>query len=252
MKIFISGMSTGIGKALVKKFIREGNEVWGIARREKLLTEFARELDSKDFFWSGCDVTDKTGLYNLKKEMEEKNFFPDVVISCAAIFDSDIEPVYSRAIFDKTMEINFSGAINLVDLFLPEMVKRKNGHFIALSSISAFRPSIRRIAYSASKAALGISFRGFNLAYNKQGVVFSTLYLGPVATDMWQEKKSFLVTTADNIAGLISKVIKTRKAVYYLPFIPTAIFRLTSIFSDELYSKLTGPIRKKTNHDNRN
>ncbi len=247
MKICVTGASSGIGRELVEQLVRDGHTVWGIARRENLLQELKNKFgtDSR-FFYAACDVSDYEGVLKCSQQMKKEGFVPDVFILAAGTFLDDIKPGFDIKVFKKNIDINLYGALNFVDIFLPEFLKKHSGQFIAISSANAFRPSLRGVAYPASKSALGISFRGLDLAYREKNVTFSTVYLGPVATEMWVAGKSFLVSDKGQIASEIAKIIETRKSVSYIPFWSTLIFRL-NFLSDRLYIKLTELFRPNAN-----
>jgi len=59
-----------------------------------------------------------------------------------------------------------------VGVFLGAFFRRGCGHFIAICSTTAFRPSDRGVGYPASKTALAMTFRGMNLAYHDKNVIF--------------------------------------------------------------------------------
>lgn len=239
MRICITGASSGIGRELVKQLIRDGHTVWGVARRENLLAELKKELKTDNqFFYTACDVSVAEELQKVVQAMEQKQFAPEVFILAAGIFTDDITPEFNYLMFKKMVDANLYGTLNLVDLFLPVLLKRGEGQFIALSSTTALKPSLRGVGYPAGKAALGIVFRGLDLAYRKRNVTFSTVYLGPVATGMWNAKKSFVVADKSYIATTIKQVVKTRKPFYYIPFWSTLLARM-SFLPDRLYIQLT-------------
>ena len=237
MKICITGASSGIGQELAKQLIKDRHSVWGVARRENLLNDLKKELGDS-FFYTACDISIPNEVLKISQDMEKKAFSPEVIILAAGAFLNDINPKLDYGIFKKTMDINLYGAMNFVNVFLPKFIKKNSGQFIAISSITALKPSLRGIGYPASKAALGIAFRGLDLAYRKKNIVFSTIYLGPVATEMWNAKKSFVVADKEQIASAIKKIIKTRRPIYYIPFWSTLIARL-SFLPDRWYIALT-------------
>ncbi len=239
--ILITGASSGIGKALAKLLISDGETVIGIARRKEELLKLNNEISPPLFQYFVCDVSDTKSVDNLVSDLINKKIEPDVVICAASISENDYDPVYNNSKFREIMEINFFGTMNIVNTFYPHFIKRKSGHFISLSSISAFKPSNKSISYGASKAAIAMAFRGLQLdSRNKNNNVdFSTIYLGPVNTQMWEGKKSFVVAEPDYIAKKIQKIIKYPKTTIYLPFLSTTLFRISLLIPDFLYVRLS-------------
>ncbi|OGM98186.1 MAG: hypothetical protein A2735_00565 [Candidatus Yanofskybacteria bacterium RIFCSPHIGHO2_01_FULL_41_21] len=239
MNICVTGASSGIGRELVKQLIKDGHIVWGIARRENLLEELKKELGSdSQFFYSVCDVSVQDDVLSVVHIMEQDGFILDAVIMGAGVFLNDISSGFDYKLFKKVIDTNLYGSLNFVDVFLPKFLKQGYGQFIAISSITALKPSLRGVGYPASKSALGIAFRCLDLAYRKKNVIFSTIYLGPVATDMWNAKKSFAVADKKQIASTVKHVLKTKKSVYYVPFWSTLISRI-SFLPDRWYITLT-------------
>jgi len=238
--ILITGASGGIGRALVKLLIEDGNIVIGVSRRHEELVKLSLKVPSTLFQYFVCDVSDTKSVNNLKDELLNKHIMPDVVICAAAISENDYEPTYNSQMIRETMEINFFGTSNFVESFYPLFINRKYGHFISISSISAFKPSIKSLSYGSSKAAISMLFRGLQIdSKNKNYQVdFSNIYLGPVDTQMWEGKKSFLVTSPDKIARNIRRVINHPKTSYFAPFLSTTLFRISLLIPDYIYVRL--------------
>ena len=184
MKVFITGVSSGIGRELAKELVCQGHSVWGMARRSQYLEELKKELGSGPFFYSVGDVSLASDVESIAKELYRSNFLPDIVVLNAGVFLEDFAGQFDYEVYQRSFSVNLFGAINFVNKFADEFVKRGRGQFIAVSSTSAFRPDSLSAGYSASKAALAMTFRSFNLRYQKDGIIFKTVFLGPVATAM--------------------------------------------------------------------
>jgi short-subunit dehydrogenase len=244
MNICISGASSGIGRALAKHLVADAHTVWGLARREHALSSLQQELGHEHFFYSVCDVDKKEDVSSAIAQMQRNDFMPDVVILGAGVSHCDVEERnINLRLFKSAFGTNVFGAVHVIEAFLPEFLKRRRGHFIALAAMAALRPKLCSISYSASKSALSLAIRGLAIAYRNQHVLFTNVYLGPVNTSMWDGRKSFFVSSPEYAAKKIARVIKikkikTKKTEYYFPFLPTLLYRLILPLPDSIYIRL--------------
>lgn len=240
MKICIIGASAGIGEALSRLLAREGHLVWGVGRRGDQLEKLARDLGEDSFIWSAGDISSREDTVRIKRAMDSRGFSPDAVIISAAIFGEDLhDNRYDFKEAERVFDVNIHGTMHGIEMFLDDFLARKKGHFILLSSIAAFRPNPRGIAYGASKAAVSRLAKGFDLAMRGRGVLFSSVYLGPVATDMWEGKVRFPVISPAVAARKISKILSSRRATHYIPFFSTFLARISSIVPERVYARLS-------------
>lgn len=252
MKALITGVSSGVGRELTRQLIRAGHEVFGIARRLDRLKELQRELGSARFSVSVCDVANPADVARVHDELVRMGFLPDVVVLNAAIERDDVSPTYRHDITRKTFETNVSGALAWVACFLDQFLQRGSGHFIAVSSIFAFRPNETSISSAASKAALAIAFRGFQLRYRHAPVRFSVVYFGPIATGINPRfapepprgLRAFFVASPRAAAHAIARTMTSRRNRVYFPWFPTALVRFTWWLPDWLFAALTRPFRR--------
>lgn len=254
MNIFITGVSSGVGRALAGQLIREGHSVWGVARRRELLEGLQTEVASDNFFFSVCDVANYDDVRRACAHMSQNHFFPDVVVLNAALFETDMAPHFSSKAFERVMQTNVFGALAWVDAFIEEFFRRGHGQFIAISSIAAFRPDPLRIAYPASKAALAMAFRGLRARYQTSKICFTTIFFGPLATPMSVHVrrdesgrimgKSFLVGSPEDAACTIIRAMKEKKTRYFFPFWGTILFRATRFLPDRAFIFLSRKFKK--------
>lgn len=239
MKIFITGVSDGIGEELARQLINAGHVVWGVARREELLKKIQSELGADKFLFSKCDVSNGDDVENTAKLMRSAGFIPDSVVLNAAVFYPDADSPYKQSVFKQAMEVNVNGSLIWIDKFLGDFLKRGSGSFIAISSVSAYLPNINSISYSAGKAALSMAFKIFRTRYQKEGVNFTTIYFGPVATKLiplWSSEirglKNLFIISREEAAVKILKVINSAAGDYWFPFFTTLFFRVLSSQAD--------------------
>lgn len=249
MKIFITGVSGGIGEELARQLVGAGHIVWGVARREELLKKIQSELGADKFLFTKCDVGNENDVENTVKLMKSANFLPDEVVLNAAIFFHNPDILYQHSLFKQGMITNVFGSLIWVDKFLPDFLKRGSGSFIAISSISAYLPHLRGFSYSASKAALSMAFRNLRLDYYGTNINFSVINFGPIATGLslqWADSsgkpKNFLVLAPEEAAASIKAIIeaKNKKTIYWGGPLPVSLlWRLASFLPDNLFFLLS-------------
>ncbi|MBI3305376.1 SDR family NAD(P)-dependent oxidoreductase [Candidatus Parcubacteria bacterium] len=252
MKAFITGISSGVGRELTRQLIHAGHEVFGVARRADRLAELQRELGTDRLHTAVCDVANPADIACVHDELKRAGFLPDVVVLNAAIERDDVWPTYRHDITRKTFETNVSGALAWVSCFLDQFLQRGSGQFIAVSSIFAFRPNETSISSAASKAALAVAFRGFQLRYQHAPVRFSVVYFGPIATGINPRfapepprgLRALFIASPRAAARAIVRTMTSRRNRVYFPWFPTALMRFTWWLPDWLFAALTRPFRR--------
>lgn len=226
MNIFITGVSSGLGRELTRRFLADGHRVWGISRRKKEGMD-SSFLMNENFIYSNCDVGIMAQTADVYHEMEGRNFIPDVVILNAASQENDFLSEFSGKKFREIFNINFFGVFNWIEKFLPILGQKKEGIFIAISSSTAYYPLIKKkIAYPTSKAAINMLFEAFKMQYYLANLRFTIFNFGPLA-----DKKPFLGTTykeaANKVAGYIYYDKRSRVINYpFIHFLALNIIRL--------------------------
>jgi short-subunit dehydrogenase len=250
MKIFITGISSGIGKELAKKLILEGHEVWGIARRETLLETLSLDINNDNFHYDRCDTTNFNEVKIIYNKMLEMQFIPEVIFLNAAIDREDEYPRISETSIE-TIRTNLEAPLFWVHLFIKEFIRRGSGQFIAVSSLYANWSDKSSVAYSASKAGLSMLFRGLRLRYGKTKIFFKLIYLGPVATSINprfennnSNRKSFFVASASDTARYLNKCIFGRNVDYFYPRYICIIFFFLRWLPDSVFELLISKFKR--------
>lgn len=245
MKIFITGVSKGIGNALVEQLFQAGHEVWGVSRTKP-------DRQHERFYHSLCDIRNEDEIERVARELEAAKFYPDVVILNAGIEKPDLEMGFEYGVGKEIFETNYFGAVKWVDLFL--RFHQKPRQFLAVSSIFALRPNDQSIAYSASKCALAMAFRGMRMQFSKRDVIFKIVYLVAVNTVIkpsYQvyftggKKPPFFVVSPEKAARFIIECLESRRESFYSHQLLSWAIRLTQFLPDRLFRALTTPFRRE-------
>ena len=149
---FITGVSSGIGKALALRLLSQGHTVSWVARRADRLAEIAE--NNAHFTPIICDVGDKQAVQNAVLEAKEANGAIDVLIPNAGIYIPDKKAVIDIASFESHMQVNYMASVYCLAEIMPDMLARNSGHIALMASVAGYRGLPRSAAYGPSKAAL--------------------------------------------------------------------------------------------------
>lgn len=247
MKVLVTGVSSGIGRALTIRLLADGHEVWGVARRTEMLRTLAKECATLRLLTTPGDVRVPETITRMRTEMSVADFLPDVVVLNAGTHALDLVPAFDYKKFRKIFSTNTLAPLSLVSEFLPAFAERASGHFIAISSVSAFRGNAQSAGYPASKAALSRAFESLLLRYRGSGIAFTVMHFGPVATPMWKGGKFPFLLTAEQAACAVSRAMKERKAVYNVPWQTAFAMKAAGIIPHGALVRLFAYIRRAPN-----
>ncbi len=185
-KVVISGGSSGIGKALVKKFVGEGCEVFTFARSQEKLNRLSGELpQTKDLLHTYVfDL--KTGDFSrLASEVKAAMGSIDRIINNAGMLVSKPFLELTEADVEDSFRVNVMAVFSLVRHLFPMI--SPGAHIVNITSIGGFQGSVKfpgLSAYSASKGALAILTESMAVELSQYNIKVNALALGAVQTDM--------------------------------------------------------------------
>jgi len=186
--VVITGASSGIGAALALKVGEAGGIVALVARSEDKLLELKGEIEELGGRATvhPADLSDLDDADRLVADVLREHGRVDVLVNNAGrSIRRSIANSYDRFHdFQRTMQLNYFGALKLIMGFLPTMRKRKAGHIINISSIGAQTNTPRFSAYVASKSALDAFSRSIASELVDDKVFITTVYMPLVRTPM--------------------------------------------------------------------
>ena len=219
--IFITGASSGIGRALALEYARKGITLHLCGRNAERLKNAAqacRQKGAKVFTYL-FDTTDEKAAQKAIQKAEQASPM-DLVIANAGVSGGVLGTEESHISTRQIMQTNVFGTLNTV---LPaiDVMKKRGGQIALVASLAGYRGMGSCPAYSASKAcvkAFGEALRGQNKYKNLH---FTTICPGFIETPLTDKNKFYMpfLMKADKAARLIRKRLSKAPALIAFPWI---------------------------------
>jgi|TARA_B100000035_G_C20869797_1_gene495653 short-subunit dehydrogenase len=243
--IWITGGSTGIGKALAIKFANEGWNVAISARRENLLKEISEKYEN--IFSFPLDVTDKSKCKEVFGNIKNKFDNIDICFFSTGTWDPKKEKDIDLEQMEEVFKINFFGTVNSIKAVEKHFKEKNDGIISIVSSIAGYRGLPNSTGYGPSKSALNNLAESLYFDFKRFGVRVCLVSPGFIKTPMTDKndfKMPFLKTpeyAADKIYdGLINKNIFE----IHFPKALTILLKIFSFLPSKLYFGLIGRMTK--------
>ncbi|ATB36667.1 D-beta-hydroxybutyrate dehydrogenase [Cystobacter fuscus] len=189
----VTGASRGIGKALVQSFVKEGYEVWALARAVDALEQLARESGGA-VRPLAIDVADEAAVIAASRRILETGA-PRVLVNNAGITVSAPINKTSMEDFHRVMAVNVTAPFLFSRELLPAMAAAGGGRIINIGSMAATRGVKYTSAYCASKHALLGLTRSLAAEWARKNVTVNIVNPGWTETDMLSNAKSAISKT---------------------------------------------------------
>jgi len=176
--VFITGGSSGIGKAVGLFLQKKGYTVYGTSRNPE------RIADEVPFLLLKVDVTNPSSIVQAIQEILLKEGRLDVAINNAGVgITGPIEETPDEEI-KNAFDTNYYGPLQVMKAVMPQMRKQGSGHIINVTSIAAYMGLPYRGIYSATKAALEITTEAYRMEVKQFGVEIINIAPGDFATNI--------------------------------------------------------------------
>ncbi len=213
-KAVVTGASSGIGLKVAHLLAKAGAHVILVSRTRETLEEVKAEIEAAGGSAAvyPCDLNDLEAVDICAKKILQDEGAIDILINNAgrSIRRAVSESVDRFHDFERTMQLNYFGAVRFILTLLPTMIERKRGHIVNISSIGVLTNTPRFSAYVASKAALDAFSRCLASEVKGKNIHLSTIYMPLVRTPMIAPTKMYdhLPTLSpDQAADLVGKAL---------------------------------------------
>jgi NAD(P)-dependent dehydrogenase (short-subunit alcohol dehydrogenase family) len=212
--VMVTGASSGIGKSAAMKIADAGGTVLLVARTPEKLEATKEQIAAGGgvAFIHRADLSDPEDIDRMAEEVLAQHGHVDVLINNAGrSIRRSIALSYDRPHdFERTVQLNYLGAVRLILKLLPVMRERKSGHIINISSIGVQTNTPRFSAYVASKSALDAFSRSIASEIIDDNVHITTIHMPLVRTPMINPTKMydrFPTLTPEEAADMICDAI---------------------------------------------
>ena len=247
--IWITGASSGIGKALTIKFAENSWIVAASARRENLLKEL--QNINQNIYPYPLDVTDIEKCKLTAKSIIDNLNSIDICVFGTGMHDPKSEKQFNLNKIREIMEVNYFGTMNSINSIYDYFSEKKNGQISIISSVAGYRGLPAAGAYCASKAALTSFTESLNFEMKMKNVRVSLISPGFIKTPM-TDQNNFpmpMIKSPEFAANEIYKGLTEKKGFeIHFPKAFTFIMKFLQILPNGLYFKLVSKGMKKINY----
>ena len=239
----VTGASSGIGRALATRLGGQGYGVALVARRETPLREAAAEVDRAGgrALPLVCDVADAAALRNAVARCREALGPVDLLVANAGIGGPRHIAIPAPEV-ERVLDINLRGAVTAVDAVLPDMLDRRSGHLVAISSLAGYAGLPGAAPYAASKAAMTTYFESLRIELRGTGVDVTVIAPGWVRTPLIGGARRPFLMELDPAADRILNAIRRRRRHYAFPWQVATMVRLGRLMPRSLYDRLVSAV----------
>jgi 3-dehydrosphinganine reductase len=242
----VTGGSSGIGLATARLLSAHGAHVWLIARNTDRLKSAVQSLEAarfnpgQRFGFSAVDVSDMAQVEKAAKQIREELGVPDVLINSAGITYPGYVQDLSLEIFHQMMEIDYFGTVNMVHAFLPEMIKRRSGYIVNISSGAGYMGIFGYSAYGAAKYAVRGYSEVLRVELKPYGIGVSVVFPSDTDTPQLAFENQFKPMETRELAGNAKLLSAETVADSILKGIIRRRFAILPGSESKLYYRLAG------------
>lgn len=183
--IIISGGSQGIGKALVKKFLESGFQVFTCGRNAEKLEYLKGEFDNPLLLTFVADLSDKKQVVAFAEWILKQENKIDILINNAGYFLPGQIQNEADGVLESQIEANLYSAYHLTKAILPSMQKSKSGHIFTICSTASITAYTAGGSYCISKFALLGFTKVLREELKTQGIKVTAVLPGATLTPAW-------------------------------------------------------------------
>ena len=234
--IWITGGSTGIGKALAIKFASKDWNVAISARREELLNEICNQHENISAF--KLDVTDKSKCKEVFNEIKNKYDNVNICFFSTGTWNPKKEKDIDVEQMEEVFKVNFFGTVNSIKAVEQYFKEKKDGIITIVSSIAGYRGLPNSSGYGPSKAALTNFTESIYFDFKKFNVKISVISPGFIKTPLTDKNEfsmPFIESPEFAAKKIFNGLVKNNSFEIHFPKPLTLLLKLFRILPYKIY-----------------
>ena len=247
--VWITGASTGIGKALAIKFANEGWTVAISARRENLLLDLCKVNPNIHSF--PLDVSNLEDAKMTFNNIIKKLIDIDLCVFATGIYDPNDEKEINIEKMQEVMKINFFGTVNCIKAIEKNFKDKKKGHISIVSSVAGYGGLPNSSGYGPSKAALINLTESLYFDFKKNNVRVSLISPGFIKTPMTDQNdfpRPMIKPPEFAAEQIYIGLIKKKGFEIHFPKAFTYLLKFLSMLPSSIYFKIVEKGMKKIDY----
>jgi NADP-dependent 3-hydroxy acid dehydrogenase YdfG len=239
-RVWITGASSGIGKAVALELGRRGARLALTARGAEPLNQVANQIGNDKCLIIPFDVTIREENHKAVNQIKELWGGLDIVLFNAGTAEYIDINRFDAAVFERTISTNFLSMVYGIEAVLPLLRDSTTAQLGGMSSTVSFSGIPRAEAYGASKAAIRNMLQGLRIHLIRENIDVFTVCPGFVRTPL-TDKNDFpmpLRIEADEAAKIIADGIAKRKPEIHFPKAFSIPYKILSYLPSGLYTRL--------------
>ena len=186
-KALVTGSSRGIGRGIVDKFLAEGCEVWGLCSKPSAAKAELEKIASDNgvaFHEIYADVGDEESVTSVVKGALSESGGFDILVNNAGITRAGLSFRMKKSDWDDVIRVNLTSAVLICQIVSNDMLRKRSGSIINMSSIVGVHGQGGQVNYAASKGGLIAYSKSLAKEVGGRGIRVNCIAPGFIATDM--------------------------------------------------------------------
>jgi len=240
MRVFITGASAGLGRALAVRYAHTGAILGLVARRGEMLQAIASGLSVPTSLYP-LDVRDEVALKNAAANFIATHGVPDIVIANAGMsIGTDLAYEEDLTVLREIMDVNFRGMANTFQPFIGAMQHAGTGVLVGIASVAGYRGVPGTGAYCASKAAAIAFLESLRVELRSSGLRVLTVCPGYIDTELTARnpyRMPFIMNTTE-AAAKIAGAIERRRGFVVIPWQMAVLTKVLRILPNAIFDRV--------------